>query len=167
MLSTKYLAKKVAASRWYHQGFDGTPLLISYNGRVQARPDTRLPRGMDAKWLLFYFKNERAEAYLDYSDLERGTDIILKLTQKSDAVSLKLMKKWSADEKKFKTFFENFCSLDLTVKSDSELCLLYNKFYNLISKRLSSTSIIDHFALGSDQLLAGMIREQVGLGLKE
>jgi len=156
------LLKKLQGRDWYHQRFDGAPLYLSMVGTAETFREGRKPAGTEALWRVCFYAEGSADWYLDQEDIDRGAEIITKLCETSASVSGELMRKWELDERAFQEYFDGFGSQKLTHMSDQKLVDEYRHYRDLAFKRFSSSSIIDHFALGTDRQIADLLRAEVG-----
>ena len=85
----------------------------------------------------------------------------LRRAKKNPNASKKLLADWKVDEQKFEKFFFDFLKISLRKLNDKELVSLWQQFHALAINRLTSSSIIDHFALGTDELVGQMLRNEV------
>ena len=144
--------------KWYHQRFDGAPYLISAIADNELRDEVRKRRvgGVHTTRICF-FENDRADWYLLMDDIEKTTNTMLRLSQKERHLSKALLKQWEADDKTFYRKCKIIEKTDLSKLSDEELMALHDNHYSLVSRRNTSSSIIDGFALGSDNVIADII----------
>lgn len=155
---------KIKNKKWYHQRFDGSPMYLFSVGEAETLRENRKPYGTEAMVRVCYFnKDGTADWYLDMADVERGAKVMVSLAKKEKHLSKKLMARWAEDEKRFDDFFTDFQPRQLRGLSDKELLKLYNLYYDLFLKRFTSSAIIDHFALGTDQLIAEILRRELKL----
>ncbi|PJA47283.1 hypothetical protein CO172_02315 [Candidatus Uhrbacteria bacterium CG_4_9_14_3_um_filter_36_7] len=77
------------------------------------------------------------------------------------------MRQWQEDERAFDDYFYAFAPQRLLSLSDQELFQEFECYHNLSKKRFTSSSIIDHFALGTDQKIADLLRLEAGPFEKE
>lgn len=147
---------------WYHQRFDGSPLFILSIGEAEVRKEVRKPAGTEANIRVCFFSHGTADWYLDQADIHTGAHAIRDLAEAQPTLSDHLLKDWHADEQTFEDFFSNeFPRQDLASLTDPELNQLWSKFYEFGLKRFSSSSIIDHFALGTDEYIRALLRKEV------
>jgi phosphohistidine swiveling domain-containing protein len=84
------------------------------------------------------------------------------VAKKNPNFSKKLLTNWSKDEQKFINFFcKEFPKTNLNELTNKQLAKFWLKSYYLFSRRTTSSAIIDHFALGSDQLISNMLRKEI------
>lgn len=153
---------KIKGREWYHQRFDGCPMFIWFIADAEVRKEKRKPAGTEADIRVCFFDPGKADWYLDMKDVKRGADAIIKLAKKDQNISKKLLSRWKKDEKKFEDFFhKTFSNVDLSLLSDTGLSNFWNKFWKLSLNRLTSSSIIDHFALGTDELIGKILRKEL------
>lgn len=148
---------------WYHQRFDGSPLYIYVIAQAECAREKRKPAGTESRVRVCFFKDEKADWYLDMADVRRGARVIVSHAKKDPRASAKLLAAWKRDEKKFDQFFRRFKKLKLAAYSDKKLSALYEDFYALSVARFTSSAIIDHFALGTDELIAQQIKKELGM----
>lgn len=147
---------------WYHQRFDGCPLFLSIIGEAETIPDQLRPTGTEAKHRICFYEDGKADWFLDCEDIERGTAVILDLIKNNSQWSEEIMENYQDAENNFQDFFDNFSEQSLLKMTDLELSNLFKKFHIFAIKRFNSSPIIDHFALGSDNLIADQIRTEAG-----
>lgn len=153
----------IVGKQWYHQGFDGSPMFLLTIAAAEMRIEKRKSRGTEADVRVCYFGNGIADWYLDMADIQRGAQKIIAMAKKDPYVSDKLLAAWQDDEQAFEDFFwKEFPTIKLSALSDQELLGLWQRYNNLLLNRFTSSSIIDHFALGTDQIIAGMLRRETG-----
>jgi len=162
MMAVNQLKKIIGTRRWYHQGFDATPLLLGYIGEGEVARESRKPKGMEGNYALCFYSHGHADWYFDVADLTRGTDIMIAEVQKNPALATDLRAQWVDDERRFEELFTTFDSEVLRTLDDEKLQELYQQYYQATVARYTSTSLIDHFALGSDRVIADMIRAECG-----
>lgn len=161
-------SQKLKGHNWYHQRFDGCPLFIFPVAEAEARIEARKPKGTAAKHRVCFFEGGKADWYLDMEDIERGAKIIVELAGRKKAISKSLLKLWKRDEQAFENFFwKKFLKISLKKLTDRQLLEFWHKIYNLYLNRFTSSSVIDHFALGTDELIGKMIRKEIGQVEKE
>lgn len=161
--TTENLNASIKNRHWYHQRFDGAPLCMSLIAEAETVFDERRPPGTEAVCRVCFFENGKADWFLDQADIDRGARIVTKLADGNDLVSQKLMECWSKDEEQFVSYFRKFNHENLKNLSDKQLAKEFHEFHNLAVKRFTSSAIIDHFALGTDQVIADMIRHECGI----
>ncbi|MFA4818865.1 MAG: PEP-utilizing enzyme [Patescibacteria group bacterium] len=160
--------KLVKGNEWYHQRFDGAPMYMYCVAEAEIKPEARKPKGTEAKMRVsFFMPNGRGDWYLDMADVKRGAQIIIDLAKKDALISRKLLKAWRKDEELFEKFFYRFEASSLGKLMDKDLLALYKQYYKLFVNRFTSSAIIDHFALGTDEYIANILRKEMGKIKKE
>lgn len=154
------LRKRVMDREWYHQRFDGCPLFIGEIAEAEVRAEKRKPAGTEAGVRVCFFQNGGADWFLDMADVRRGAQALIALAKKDPAISKKLRAAWKRDEEAFERLFREFPE-SLTGLSDDGLIDLWNRFWSAALNRFTSSSIIDHFALGTDETVRTMLRRDV------
>lgn len=154
---------KLKNKQWYHQRFDGSPIFIFAISEAEARKENRKPKGTEGDVRVFFASKGTVDWYIEMNALNRGANKIIALTKKDKNISKKLLNSWKKDEQKYEQFFWNiFPKINLKKLSDNQLLDIWDKSYHLFINRATSSSIIDHFALGTDQLISDMLRKEVG-----
>ncbi|MBI5466230.1 MAG: hypothetical protein HY974_03000 [Candidatus Kerfeldbacteria bacterium] len=101
------------------------------------------------------------------ADIKRGSTVMLRLAKGDLRISTKLLRAWRKDEMAFQHFFNTFNAAILKRLSDQELLAFYLHYRQLFRRRVTSSAIIDHFALGTDEHIAAILRQEVGKLSKE
>lgn len=151
---------RIRNKKWYHQRFDGCPMFINFIAEAETRNEKRKPKGTEADIRVCFFDDGKADWYLDMKDVKRGSDTIIRLAKKDPKAPFKLLNAWKKDEDKFERFFFDFLKINLKKLSDEELQNLWREYHILAINRLTSSSIIDHFSLGTDKLIGEMLRKE-------
>ena len=148
--------------QWYHQGFDGTPMFILAIAEAEQKSEKRKPKAAEVGIRVCFFKEGRADWYLDIGDVKKGVKDMLRLAKKDPKISVKLLKYWEKDEKAYEQFFwKKFPKIKLKKLTDKELLKLWHKYWSLFIDRSTSTGIIDHFALGTDEIISQMLKKEI------
>lgn len=157
---TESIKTKLQDRTWYHQRFDGSPLFLFAVGEAELKQEPRKPAGTQADIRVCFYSHGRADWYLDMADIDRGAKVVIDLAKKDPKISTKLLAAWKEDEQKFDKFFwHEFPTLKLDKLSNSQLIDLWSRYYNLFTARYTSSAIIDHFALGTDELISNMLND--------
>ncbi|MFH1111658.1 MAG: PEP-utilizing enzyme [Patescibacteria group bacterium] len=156
------IQKKIKNKLWYHQRFDGSPLYMHPIAEAEVAKEKRKPAGTEARVRAWFCKDGKADWYLDMVDVKRGAQVLVSLAKDNKKLSTKLLQSWKKDEVNFQEFYNNFHLINLQKISDADLVKLYRKFHQLSFRRFTSSAIIDHFALGTDQLIASLLKKEVG-----
>lgn len=157
-----WVRSKLSGRQWYHQRFDGSPMYLYAVGEAEVRREPRKPAGTEADVRTCFFGAGKADWYLDLADVSRGADAVIRRARRDPRVSKKLLGAWRRDEQAFQKFFDHFEPHTLRGLTDVALLRLYRQYYALFIARFTSSSIIDHFALGTDVLIAKRLRQEVG-----
>jgi len=152
----------VTGRQWYHQRFDGAPLYIFMVGQGELAKEKRKPAGTEANVRVSYFHDGKGDWYLDMADVRRGARVIIEQARRDPAIGRKLLTTWRRDEQTFDQFFERFDRRILAELTDEALLILCRHYLQLFHRRITSSAVIDHFALGSDQYIADLLRQEVG-----
>ncbi|MBI2356345.1 MAG: hypothetical protein HYV13_04030 [Candidatus Doudnabacteria bacterium] len=71
------------------------------------------------------------------------------------------MRLWKKDEQIFERLFKKLQKADLKKLSKASLAQAWERYHIAGVKRFTSSAIIDHFALGTDELVADMLKKEV------
>jgi phosphohistidine swiveling domain-containing protein len=145
----------IRSRKWYHQRFDGCPHFLMPIGFGECRKEERKPPGTEAVLRCCIFRGGKTDWYLLEEDNQRTTDVFLERSRNGDiSFTEELMDKWKADEQAFYDICRDIDRIDLTELDDGDLIALHAKLMDGYIKRVTSSSIIDGFALHSDRILA-------------
>lgn len=148
--------------KWYHQRFDGCPMFIGFVAEAEPKREKRKPAGTEADVRICFFDDGKCDWYLDMTDIDRGVEVILKLAKQDPKISDKFLAAWKKDEELFDKFFWKHHKADLSKYSLAQLDELWKFYRTLYVNRFTSSAIIDHFSLGTDQLIADMLKKEIG-----
>ena len=153
---------KIKNKEWYHQRFDACPMFGWFIAEAEVRKEKRKLAGTEANIRIALCVPGKADWYLDMKDVKRGTGAMIRLAKKDPNISKKLLSKWKNDEKKFDDFyFKVFPKINLNKLGDKELENIWHKFWTMSLNRFTSSAIIDHFALGSDESIGNRLRKEL------
>jgi len=150
--------KDWTGKQWYHQRFDGCPYFIHYiaEAEIVTHEDRKL--GGDCIAHYCFFSEGKADWYIELKDMEKVYSSLIQAGKKNANISTEMMKQWQPDEEKFYDKCREIHKTDLAKLNDTELMRLHDDFLQITLNRNSSSSIIDGFALGTDQILADMLK---------
>jgi phosphohistidine swiveling domain-containing protein len=143
---------------WYHQRFDGAPYFIHWVGEAETIVHPERKKGLDFSVHYCFYELGKADWYILQDDIKRVTKTVLEKVKKDKHYGKKLIKLWSKDEKNYYKMLNEIEKKDLTKLTDTKLLEFNDKCFLSILNRCSSSSIIDGFALGSDEMIAGKIK---------
>lgn len=144
----KILQKK----KWYNQRFDGCLNLIWMISEAELKKEKR-KIGAHFTSHVCIFKNHHADWYIDQADITRVTGIFLKRIRREKHLGKKLISQWRVDNRKFFGFIKDIEKNDLKKIADKKLAEVYLNFSEIYSRTITSSSLIDGFALGSDEII--------------
>lgn len=156
---TKRKIKDWTGKKWYHQRFDGAPYLIHMIGEAQTVIDIDKKQGGNFEVHYCFFEDGKADWYMELDDIKRVYTNIIAAGKKEDDISARMMADWEPQRKAFFKKSLEVGKTDLTKLSDKELIKLHDEYLEIILQQNSSSSIIDGFALGTDEIVADMIEE--------
>lgn len=163
----------ITGKEWYHQRFDGSPLFIGSIAEAEVMREERKPAGTEADVRVCFFSDGKADWYLDMADVRRGAAAVVEFARKDPGASKKMLRAWKRDEELFDRFFwKEFPLISLREIDAGGLRQLWDRYWQLAIRRLTSSSVIDHFALGTDEMIRNFLRKEVfarraGKSLKE
>ncbi len=155
---TKRKLKNWVGKKWYHQRFDGSPYLMHLISEGEIRKEKRKNKGDNSVHYCF-FENGRADWYILMDDIKIIYTDVINLSKNNPNFSLDLIKKWQKDQDLFYKKCLEIGKLDFKKFSDEELIKLHDEFTDIAINKNTSSSIIDGFALGTDEMVADMIKE--------
>jgi len=138
---------------WYNQRFDGCLNFIWMISEAEIMAETRKMSGGNFTSHFCIFENHRVDWYIDIADMQRVTKIFLSKAKRINHLGKKLIKEWSANNKSFFSFLLRLSKTDLSAISDKQLANIYKNFSDIYLKTITSSSLIDGFALGSDEII--------------
>src|SRR3989338_170054 len=144
--------------KWYHQRFDGSPYLLHLIAEAEIRDESR-KQGTHNYVHYCFFEHGKADWYIEMEDIKRISSLLLKLGKKNPKVSKDFITAWKKDTEKFYQKCTEIRKMNLTILSDSELATLHDNLLELALNKNTSSSTIDGFALGTDELLAEKIKK--------
>ncbi|MFA4941032.1 MAG: PEP-utilizing enzyme [Patescibacteria group bacterium] len=145
--------------KWYNQRFDGCINLIWMISEGEMRPEKRKMKGGNFSSHFGIFKNNTVDWYIDREDIERVTSLFLKKAKNGKNIGKKIISQWRGDEKGFLNYCRKIDKLHLEVITIRELGDLYSKFTEVYRRAISSSSLIDGFALGTDEIVQKKIND--------
>jgi len=150
--------KEWLSQEWYLNRFDGCPFLLSFIGMGETLPEGRKhPWGHGTVRLAFFYSH-KVDWHMPLSDIRRAAGQFMRRSTSDPYFTLNLMRLWEADEEKFEKMWAHISSADSQKPSNGELLALFNSFVEASIKRVTSSSLIDGFAFGSDEAIAGKVR---------
>lgn len=150
--------KSLRTKQWYNQRFDGCLNFIWMISEAELKQEKR-KIGAHFTSHICIFENHRADWYIDQADIIRVTEIFLKKLHQEKHLGKKLIKQWQPDNKKFLSSIDKLEQINLVNISDKKLADLYLDFSEVYSRTISSSSLIDGFALGSDEIIQAEIND--------
>ena len=153
----KRIKNELKRKMWYHQRFDGCPFLLSFIAEAELKKEIRKYDEGSHTTRVCFFNNNRADWYLLMDDIVKTTNMFLRTSKEDPDFSKKLIKRWDNDNRKFYDMCERLGKINLAGLSDKQLIELYRECRSIGVNRQTSSSLIDGFALGSDEIIAKKI----------
>jgi phosphoenolpyruvate synthase/pyruvate phosphate dikinase len=150
--------KFIQKNQWYHQRFDGCPHFILVISEAELKKEPRKFPWGNCLTHWGYFENDRSDWYIDQRDINRITGQFIKLSKTENNLSHKIIQRWDQSEKKFYQTCRQVSRLKLSGLSDDKLKEVYLKMLNQSIESVSSSSIIDGFALGTDNYILNSLK---------
>ncbi len=149
---------KWTGKEWYHQRFDGAPYFMHWVGEAEIIGHPERKQELDFNVHYCFLENGKADWYILHDDMNRVTQTVLENLKKDNKYGKNLMKLWAKDEVQYEKMCKELEKKDLTKLTNEKFLEYHDKCFRVILNRGSSSSIIDGFALGSDELIAGKIK---------
>tara|TARA_Y100000310_G_scaffold345831_1_gene470790 strand:+ start:13193 stop:14698 length:1506 start_codon:yes stop_codon:yes gene_type:complete len=145
--------------QWYRQRFDGCPYFLHMiaEAEIAYHKDRKKNGAFTVHYS--YFQNGRGDWYIAMGDIEQVTKYVIDQSKGKSDISKEYLKLWKKDEKAFYDYCYSIDGIDIPGLSDDALMELHNDFMEITLKRFSSSSLIDGFALGTDELIANQIQK--------
>lgn len=144
--------------KWYHQRFDGCLYFLGIISEAEIKDELR-KRGTNDYVHYCFFEEGKADWYIEWGDIKRIYTLILKAGKKNPWISSDLIEAWQKDQYLFYQACLKVGKVDLTKLSNEELIKLHDQFLEITINKNSSSSTIDGFALGTDEMIAEKIRD--------
>lgn len=148
---------KLKKEQYYHQRFDGAPLFLGLGAIAELKNESRKGKILTATKRIVLFHERKADWYIPLADLIRATNYFLNKAKSDPNISKKFLKKWEKDEQKFIAHCLFIKNKNLSQLINQDLIQELGKIITLYINRFTSSSIIDHFALGSDKIIADLV----------
>ncbi|MFA5954812.1 MAG: PEP-utilizing enzyme [Patescibacteria group bacterium] len=144
--------------QWYLQAFDASPYFVHFIAEAEIQVHKERKLGGDCSVHYGFFRDGGMSWYILMRDIKRTYTAILKRAKKIPHVSRYFMELWKKDEVAFYQKCKEVKQKKLTKLNNRALMQLHDDFVEVILKRNSSSSLIDAFALGTDELVAKKIQ---------
>ena len=149
--------KVISQSEWYNQRFDGSPHFLGMLSISHFTKSKRKPKGMHFTDLVGIYSRGVSDWYINMKDIKRITKIFIEKSKQGDNIGKKLVVKWEKDEKYFYDKCSQLEDLDVSKSSNQQILKHYQELKNIYLGWFSMSSIIDGFALGSDNYIHSQI----------
>jgi len=150
---------KWKGKEWYHQRFDGAPYYLYFIGEAHVGTLAERKMGGDFSAHFVSLKTAKPIGILKWKTLKRFTLPFCRRQKKRKNISAYIYQTWKKEEDLFNSKCLEIGKTDLKKLSDTELVALHKEFSHITLERFSSSSLIDGFALGTDQLTADLIKK--------
>lgn len=161
---------KWTGKQWYHQRFDGSPYFLHFIAEAQIIIHKERKNGGFFKAHYCFFDEGKADWFMSIEGNKRITKAVIDASKKDALIGKIFIKNWDNDQKLFYKKCNEIEKTNLSKLSNKELIKLHNDFAQITLNRNSSSSLIDGFALGSDEMIAEQIeaaRKKSGIDMKE
>lgn len=141
---------------WYHQRFDGCPCLMLLIDIAEMTKEPRKMKGGENFDHVCWFEDGVGDWLIAQADINRISGILCGVARGASQqghFSKKLMRKWKKDEDRFFAGSKKLDRVDLKKLSDKALKKRFVNYVESYLKSVTSSSIIDGFALGTDELI--------------
>lgn len=149
----------IKKKEWYRQRFDGCPAFLYQISEAEIRPEARKGKHGDfASHVILYFEN-KGDWYIDEEDIKNVYGEILEKAKTEPLFSKHIMAKWDRDKNKFYDFCRKIYGVNLKRLSDIELKKVYQTLVEDDLDLVTNGSVIDGFALGTDEIIQSEIKK--------
>lgn len=155
----KQKLKHWTGRKWYHQRFDGSPYLLHLIAEAEIVTHTERKQGGEFTVHYCFFEDGKADWYIEMEDIKKVYTSIINAGRKDKNISKTLLQQWKKDEGLFYQKCREIENIRLSQLSNEELMKLHDDFVQITLDRNSSSSLIDGFALGTDELIAAEIKK--------
>ncbi len=145
--------KFIQNNKWYHQRFDGCPQFILIISEAELKKEARKFSWGHGLTHWGIFKNDNCDWYIDMRDIRRITNQFINHTKTDSRFSKKIIRKWEGDENRFYRYCHLIGKINFSELSNNDLKKIYQEMLKRSIEAVSSSSIIDGFALGSDNYI--------------
>ncbi len=150
---------EIKRKEWYNQRFDACLNLCWMISEAELLAEKRKMKGGNFTSHFGIFRDHRLDWYIDYKDMDRVTKLFLRRAKTETNLSQKLISAWEADNKGFFRFLKIIDRQDLKQLSTTALSSLFEDFSGVYLKTITSSSLIDGFALGSDEIIQAEVNK--------
>jgi phosphohistidine swiveling domain-containing protein len=156
---TKKKLNNWVGKKWYHQRFDGSPYFLHFiaEGEIQTHEKRKLGGNFTVHYC--FFDTGRADWYIEMDDIKKVYTSIIKAGRKNPNIGSYFIKLWQPEQDLFYKKCTEVGNVNLSKLNDKELIDLHDEFLQITLNKNSSSSIIDGFALGTDELIAEEIKK--------
>jgi len=151
--------KKWSGKKWYHQRFDGAPYLIHTIAEAEITVDIKKKKGTHNAVHYCFFNDGKADWYIEIEDMKRVYSAVLKAGKKNYQLGRTMISAWQPQQDSFYKKCLEIDKVNLKILKNQELIKLHDEFLEIILHKNSCSSIIDGFALGTDEIVAEMIQK--------
>ncbi len=154
--------KLIKSKDWYNQRFDACLNLLWVIAELGIKAEPRKMKGGNCTSNFCLFEANNADWYFDLSDIRRITSLFLRRAKTGMHLSKKLIGRWRDDERDFYRLIVRLDKVSFNKLDEQGLRLVYNDLVETYELATSSSSLIDGFALGSDQIVQTEINKLLG-----
>ncbi len=146
--------------RWYFQGFNGTPALLS-GPTVGNIKEGHEVLGYGYTTILEYYEGDKAYYLYDWNDLEEGLKIILKKVKEDKTYLNWLLKKDEELRKAHEKFIRKLEKTNIHALGFQEAIKQYQEFSASYRKAIANSRIIECFTYPTEDLIRNTIRDEL------
>lgn len=137
---------------WYHQRFDACPLFLLAVSEGELRREKRKRAWGHFTHHVCASEHDHGDWYIDQRDIEVISTGMLAAEMRRPGFVRTLMAQWRVDERRYEQRCREIWHTDLSHWSAAEVGAGMRELLELAARAYSSSSIIDGFALGTDEL---------------
>lgn len=144
--------------KWYHQRFDGSPYFLHLIAEAEIAVDLAKKQGLDFDVHYCFFSAGKADWYIAMKDIKKVYTRFIQLGQGQLKFIDRIINAWKSAEIGFYAKCFEAGEKNLSSLADDDLIVYQKDFLAVVLRNNSCSSIIDGFALGTDELIAAAIR---------
>lgn len=150
--------KQLLKKKWYFQGFNGTPALL-YGAARSAISDVHKTLGYGFEAIIEFFEEDKCYFLYSWESLYSILNNILSRSRKDKNYLKFLLDKDEEVCSKALAFYKKIDKMELSKKSDKELCKLYKETDITYGTVLSVSHIIEGFTLTTEDKIRELVKK--------
>ncbi|OGY75219.1 MAG: hypothetical protein A2445_03225 [Candidatus Jacksonbacteria bacterium RIFOXYC2_FULL_44_29] len=160
--------KSLAKTAWYRQRFDACPLFLGLVALPHFFKETR--KGLATSFannvaggeftdVLAIYTGKTGDWHINLADIKRIAELFINKCKTQTNISGRLMAKWEVDKEKFYQAGNKVAKINFDNLKLPEIAKVYEQLVDSYHGWLTMSSLIDGFALGTDEFVNRQVRE--------